>query len=55
MIMKLVLDYTPLTAKARPFIHNEPGYPGYVAMANPLGILSVHWRTPHFVYASIVL
>ena len=52
--MELVLDYTPLTPQASPFIPNELGYPGYVAMANPLGILSVYWCTPYFVYASIV-
>ena len=43
---------TLLTPQARSFIRNELGYPGYFAIANPLGIVSVvHWCTLQFVYS----
>ena len=52
--MKLVLDYKLLIPKARPFIPNDLGYPGYVVVDNPLGTLSVHGCTLHLVHASMV-
>ena len=51
--MKLVLDYTPLNHKTRPSIPNELGYPGCVAIDNPLGTFNAHRCTLHYVYASI--
>ena len=36
---KLVLDYTLLMPQARPFTHNEPGYPGDIDRIHPLGII----------------
>ena len=37
-MIHLVLDYTLFMPRAD---HSEPGYPGYVAMANPLGIIEL--------------
>ena len=52
--MKLVLNHTPLTPEARPYIPDKPGYPDYVALIIPLGTSSKQWCTPSLVYASKV-